>query len=467
MMIFFLLVCIIANAQPNNISKEQKIYELSVFWKELCYNFANFDQISTLNMDSLYRAYISRVVETSNDYEYYLEMQSFAANFNNGHTFCSLPQNLFPYLCTTTLRTIYDNGKVLLVNIGLHNKGLKDVQVGDEILRINGIQAVEYFNRFAVPYVSSSNPNNKIQESMFSMHSQCPNRFALVSENRKLFLEIMTEKGIRQVIVDFDLFFNPNEQQKEFQKKIKWLDPTPHSGEYTDFMLITEANAAYLRFDEINEQIVETFFSYWPQIVKQKYLIIDLRENLGGDGNAYSSIVPYLLAEDTISYSWYVLAKIHNSAKKAWGMSKQLYYEENEVDEWFKQNYYPYVNGTVFDTVLRPNYISNTVPKSDRFNGLLFLLVGPHTASAAEGLTVTLSQGENVTIFGNKTAGANGQPLTIPLESGINIFINSFKSFDFKGYDFSSGIKPDVLFEYEEDNVPALVKELIEIHSEL
>lgn len=118
LIIFSLLICITINAQPNNISKEQKVYELSVFWKELCYNFANFDQCSTLNVDSLYRVYLSRVAETQNDYDYYLEMQSFAAHFNNGHTFCSLPQSLFPYLCTTSLRTKYDECQLLPICSG-------------------------------------------------------------------------------------------------------------------------------------------------------------------------------------------------------------------------------------------------------------------------------------------------------------------------------------------------------------
>ena len=465
LIIFSLLICITINAQPNNISKEQKVYELSVFWKELCYNFANFDQCPTLNVDSLYRVYFSRVAETQNDYDYYLEMQGFAAHFNNGHTFCSLPQSLFPYLCTTSLRTKYDNGKVYMSNIGLHNKGAENIQAGDEIVKINGLPAVEYFNRFAVPYVSCSNPENKLQESMFSPYSQCPNRFALVSDNRHLILEVMTEKGLRQVTVDFDIYFMPNERQKEHQNNIKWLDTASHHSKHVDFMLIPEEKAAYLRLDNCDEQMAKTFFSYWPQIAEQKYFILDLRENLGGDGNAYSSIIPCLLKEDSLSYSWYGMAKTHNSAKKAWGMAKKLYYDDSEVDEWFKFNYYPYTDGTAFDTVINPNYQPNPTPKSDRFKGMILVLIGPHTASAAEGLAITLSQGENVKLVGSKTAGANGQPLVIPLESGINLFINSFKSFDFEGQDFSAGINPDMTFEFEKDSVPELVRKLIHRHA--
>ena len=40
------------------LSTPEKIYGLSVFWKEASYNFAFFDQVSDLNWDSVYAAYI-------------------------------------------------------------------------------------------------------------------------------------------------------------------------------------------------------------------------------------------------------------------------------------------------------------------------------------------------------------------------------------------------------------------------
>lgn len=455
-----MLLYMIVKSQPVNINTYQKCFELAMFWKELSYNFANLNNNNVLNIDSLYLAYIPRVSETKNDFEYYLEMQSFAAHFKNGHTFCSLPQNLIPHLCTTTLRTEFDNGKVYLKNVGLHSKGANNVKVGDEILKINGLPAVEYFSRFGVPYVSCTNQENKIQESMFSIYNQCPNKYALVSENRTLTLDVLTDNGIRQLIVDFDIFLDPNEQQKEFQSNIQWLDTNSQSDKRLDFMLIPEEKAAYIRLDESNEKTADLFLSHWPQIANQKHLIIDLRENPGGDGNAYSSIIPYLIIDDTIGYGWFGLGKIHNSAKKAWGMSKQLFYEEEDVDEWYKQNYYPYVYGTAFDTVMTPSYYPNTLPASERFKGKISVLVGPHTASAAEGFVITLSQSHNVTLFGKKTAGATGQPLVIPLKSGIYLFISSFKSLDLYGRDISSGIEPDIHMDFDKDDVIKITKKI-------
>lgn len=91
---------------------------------------------------------------------------------------------------------------------------------------------------------------------------------------------------------------------------------------------------------------------------------------------------------------------------------------------------------------------------------MIFVLIGPHTASAAEGLAITLSQGENVKLVGSKTAGANGQPMVIPLGSGINLFINFFKSFDFEGNDFSAGIQPEIFLDFGKESVQEMVRKL-------
>ena len=48
----------------NQITAEQKVYELSVLWKEMSYNFGNMDNCPGLDIDSLYRAFIPKVTET-------------------------------------------------------------------------------------------------------------------------------------------------------------------------------------------------------------------------------------------------------------------------------------------------------------------------------------------------------------------------------------------------------------------
>ena len=73
-------------SEINQISAEQKVYELSVLWKEMSYNFGNLDNCPGLDIDSLYRAFLPKVTETKDDFEYWKMLQRFMACFNNGHT---------------------------------------------------------------------------------------------------------------------------------------------------------------------------------------------------------------------------------------------------------------------------------------------------------------------------------------------------------------------------------------------
>ena len=70
-----------------------------------------------------------------------------------------------------------------------------------------------------------------------------------------------------------------------------------------------------------------------------------------------------------------------------------------------------------------------------------------------------LTQNPQTVTVGKKSSGATGQPLLVPLPSGIVCFINTFKTYDFNDRDYSSGIVPDV--EMELGDVP--VREVVEM----
>lgn len=69
--IFILAVSFSALAQEdeNNfkkISKEQKVFEFSTIYKELYYNFANFNDCPDVDIDSVYKAYITKILNSGN-----------------------------------------------------------------------------------------------------------------------------------------------------------------------------------------------------------------------------------------------------------------------------------------------------------------------------------------------------------------------------------------------------------------
>jgi len=59
--LFCLPLVVKAQAMRDTVSSEDKIYALSMIWKEADYNFVFFDKQPTLNWDSLYVAYIPKI----------------------------------------------------------------------------------------------------------------------------------------------------------------------------------------------------------------------------------------------------------------------------------------------------------------------------------------------------------------------------------------------------------------------
>jgi len=55
---------------PNRLGSSEKVYTLSRLWSETKYNFVNIDKLG-FSLDSLYIAFIPKVLLTANDYEYY------------------------------------------------------------------------------------------------------------------------------------------------------------------------------------------------------------------------------------------------------------------------------------------------------------------------------------------------------------------------------------------------------------
>src|ERR1700743_2689199 len=81
-----------AQSLKDTVSREDKLYALSVIWKEADYNFVFFDRQPHLNWDSVYIAYIPRILATKNLYEYIKVLNNFIGTLKDGHTGLMLNQ---------------------------------------------------------------------------------------------------------------------------------------------------------------------------------------------------------------------------------------------------------------------------------------------------------------------------------------------------------------------------------------
>ena len=87
----------------------------------------------------------------------------------------------------------------------------------------------------------------------------------------------------------------------------------------------------------------------------------------------------------------------------------------------------------------------------------LYLTSPSLRSSARQRSTVLLTQNPQTVTVRKKSFSATGQPIFVPLPSGIVCFINTFKTYDFNGRDYSSGIVPDVEMELGEVPVREVV----------
>lgn len=460
-LLFLLPFCFVwAQEVPNTLTPEQKAYELSMAWKELSYNFANMEHCQGLNMDSLYAAYIPKIQRTKDDFEHYLTMQEFLAHFHNSHTYCMMPQQLFPSLAMIRLQTECRDGRIYIRNIS--SQYADKVSVGDEIVRINGMPAVEWFTQNVVPLLSCTNQETLLEAVMFTPNATHPMIFQPKSYNTKLEMEVKTKKGPQKLSIGYDWHFSPSKEQEEEQSKYHWMGTESENlaGNNNLFMDLPAQDATYLRIDDCNAATVDTFMKHFSTINQHNNFVLDLRNNPGGDGRAYSPITSYLVDKDSIMLSGVLLPRVNNSAYRAWAAARMLYGDPESMDEYTKRVYCPHLFNNAFDTI-QATTVANGNPDSQRYHGKVFVLVGPRTASAAEGFVMQLVQSPNVCVVGNTTAGATGQPLVVPLPSGIICMINTFRSFDMRNRDCSNGIAPDEEMDFGDRGVEEVVKMVI------
>ncbi|MDR2979109.1 MAG: hypothetical protein LBV02_01505 [Bacteroidales bacterium] len=450
---FIVTLCCGGTAQEtgiNRINKEQKLYELSVVWKELSYNFANMDNCPDVNLDSLYREYMVIVQNTENDWEYWKSMNRFLCHFNSSHVYCRQhPEYFYDYLGFLLLTTTYQDNKILVENIGTHNAD--KIKIGDEIVMVNDMPVLDYLQEYSIPYIPATNDESKtIHQATFGGGSQ----INISLRNEALKFGMKTLKGIENVTIAYDKYFNPSPKDTAEQKKRRYLDAG--ASKHFDFMrenLFLEDKVndfAFIRLTRCDMSFASFFDEHYDQIMQYGNLIIDVHYNEGGSSDVTWHPIQCLINNDTI-YTYPEKTRVNNALYRAWASIKILLYEDKDVPEYHKENFYPYYYDTAFEEINQgKNAYPSGVPDSLRYKGNVYVIIGENNGSAGEYFVAMLSQNKDITFLGKKTIGAFGQPLLVSLPSGIEVLINTTKSYDFRGQDISSGFPPDYEFDFSE-----------------
>ena len=420
--IFFAITPIQSAFAKNDIAPYQKAAIATRFASEVKYNFAGYGKFAQ-NYDSICRAELPKLVSTQSDEEFSDKLQLFANILKDGHTSIGLSADVT--YAPISHKRIGD--KVFITHVFSDEYTQKGVRRGTELVAIDDMPVIEYGNKYVVPYIPSSTP-------------QWSATYPFNSAN--------LTKGYRGVPVKLT-FKNSNGKTFDItdERQSPWGIVNPDMSIRFDSL---PGNIGHLRIPSFQANYFndEEFLKLFEhKILPTKGLIIDIRDNTGGNSQV-GQFIMMLLATDTIPQASWETPK-YEAAYASWG--KRWECETVESDS------------------IVPFCISypDDVPKYDK---PIILLVNGSTFSAAEDFAVLFKNANRGKVVGTPTGGSSGNPIFIDLGWGYYGRICSRHEKLADGTEFIGvGIQPDVVVEETEsiifgnDNVLAEAMKYLQI----
>ena len=377
-----------------NISDVEKIAGLSKLWSEIKYNFVNFDIINDINLDSLYMNFLPKVIATQSTNEYYWCLKKFCTHFKDGHTNVIFPKEIQNQIQgRIPIQSRLVEGKVIVTEVYDKELVKKGIAPGYEITHVNNFTAKNYADLFVRPYWTSN-----------STH------------------------GLNRTIFEYALFRGPvgeaiditikNQEEKSFTHKInrqRWI----YGKKWVPVNYIQLGNnIGYVSINSFgNDEVLTNFDSVFYYIEKNEALIIDLRDNGGGNGRIGWAILAYFTDKPFEIFKW--KTRMYRPIWRAWGRKEEVYEEQPAQEAADETTYYS-----------KP----------------VVLLTRPRTGSMAENFCMGFRIMNRGKIIGGPTAGSSGTPLVFSMPGGGSAKVVTTRGMYPDGKEFIGiGIEPDIL----------------------
>ena len=400
--IIIILLCSFSvySQTENTLSTEEKIYELSLIWKEASYNFAFFDQVPNLNWDSCYQAFIPQVIATTNDWDYYHVLQRFMTLLHDGHTRLFPPaalRNKYYGTATKHIKTRLIENKVIITEVLDSTLDAAGIKKGMEIVKVDGLNVFEYTGKYVSPYMFASTKQNLTLETY--------GHFLLSGS---------VSKPVRIQVRDF----NGHIRKAAIHRQPWLMEVEIFKAEPMSYKVLSN-NIGYLKINNfVDYRDFKPYFdSLYPAILKSDGLIIDVRDNFGGATQMTLYVLKHLTYDSIGTVNWKTPRNI--AAYKAWGVKNDWFESTGQKVEPFKD---------------RPVYTKpvNVLADESSFSGAEDFCFG----------FTTIHRGK---LIGRSTAGSTGSPLMFNLPDGALVLICTKKDTYPDGTEFVGyGIHPDI-----------------------
>jgi carboxyl-terminal processing protease len=398
----------IATAYKEKLSVEERVAGLSLFWAEARQNFVHFDKVPTLAWDKLYLDTLKQVMAAETTREYYDVLMKFAPQLRDGHTNIYPPNELSQqFYARPPLATALIDGKVIVTRVDSVNLA-KRLAIGEEIIAIDGQNAIQYAEERVAPYVSSSTPQDRTMRTY---------TYQLLSGDvaKPLVLTVRDVQGKERV---------------ETLSRAPITDTNDVIRAERFGFTVTPEGVAVIAIDHFESDAgVKAFEKALPDIMNAKGLIIDLRRNGGGSTGFGLAILSYLTNSPIPGAASFI--RNETALDRARG--------ENSVSWLDISSNRPYAR-----------------KREQIYAGPVAVLIGAQTFSAAEDFLVSYTMLKRGLTVGEATGGSTGQPLSIKLPGGGSARICVKRDRFPDGREFVGvGITPDIEVKRSIDDVRA------------
>jgi hypothetical protein len=378
---------------PASLFQEERIAGLSKCWAEAKYNFANFDLIPNVNWDSLYQSFIPKVIETSSTLQYYKVLQNFYQHLKDGHSSVTMPYQYYKERTgTIPLEVRWIENKVIVTKNTSELKEEQSILPGMELIAFNNTPILQYIKENISPYINFSTPQDSVERIY---------RFELLPGKAGAEATLSFRTTERKTIT----------QTMKYKAVEKYWEPYP-----LVIFKVLKGNIGYLQINSFNDnKVISIFDSLFTSIAQTNALLIDIRNNGGGNGSNGFEILGCLT--DKPFYQGKTILRHYKPVGRAWGNT-----EESEIltDDWK-----PYKNKLYTKPVI--------------------VLTSAATYSAAEDFTTVFRSMNRGKIIGATTGGSTGQPITFGLPGGGMARVCAKRDFISDGTEFVGiGIQPDI-----------------------
>jgi len=406
---------------PAALTAAEKLYGLSLIWREASYNSAVFDRVPGLDWDEAYRRFIPEVTAAASNVEYYDLLMRFSALLRDGHTRIFPPQEYRDFHDKPNVLVLRIEDRAVIAAVGESLRKL--VPIGSRIVAVDGRKTDEYLENDLFPAICGTTEEWRREIGILDLLEG--------PAGSDTSIEILTPSG--------------EERTVSLKRNSRDLDePRVNTYPQTETRLESrrlEGGIAYVALNTFADPgIVGDFEALLPELRGSPGIVIDLRRNGGGDSDAGYAILAHLIDEPVPTFRW--KTRVHCAAYKAWGKWTSEVPPEKLADlDAKRREYLDHYRGDAWreggpDTIKPAG--------ADLYAGPIAALIGPMTGSAAEDFLVALDSCDRAVFIGRRTAGFSGTPLIFDLPGGGLALVNTTRQMSADGTPVHEGIEPDI-----------------------